>query len=611
MIHSTQMQKLNTACKVVIVSCLFLYFSCIDDDVTKWDREATEIGLNRYEGGIQQPNPYTTLNMKMALDTIKAKVSRGEYKLHQDQFFKTNSSILDQFNVSTTYNYIKFTPQSEDEIALIKQDSTLHVVDYPLDYEFDDSFYDDRPELPEGEFPEYFVAVPVGKSLPNVAYEALGDLYIPEEDDFFNLPEDKPITEKTIINNEEDLLHHLLFEAYSLVGKEDELLQDNGELTKPNTNQKLWIFGRKWYPSGTITLWDDIAGSSSGGQYCYYTVVDIDYSGCTDDDGSFLDCPEYVYGTVCVDLPDTQGSFIPLAGAQVLIRQFFTIRQGITGTNGNFSTGSVRGKARYVLQWERYEYSIRRGLIFQAETRGPKVKNQPWDKNLQGGRDQYHATIHTAAHNYYYGNRFGTKIPPQNSNGPQMKIAAQQINNQSSHIPYLSDVSQNLYPRIQIKEWGAPSDQLYGTVSHELAHAAHRNLDFNTYSNVVWDGYTNVCLTPPLGNCSSPMGPLANNNRRLMETWATTIEVLFTRDRYINQLGMANYVFRLNNLQEQRIAEQPHYTSIGIDMLEGNYGLPVFNQGFGNNIRPEDRVNNYTINQLEDALIDASSWWEW
>jgi hypothetical protein len=27
--------------------------------------------------------------------------------------------------------------------------------------------------------------------------------------------------------------------------------------------------------------------------------------------------------------------------------------------------------------------------------------------------------------------------------------------------------------------------------------------------------------------------------------------------------------------------------------------------------RPIDRVNNYTINQLEDALIDSSSWWEW
>jgi len=46
-------------------------------------------------------------------------------------------------------------------------------------------------------------------------------------------------------------------------------------------------------------------------------------------------------------------------------------------------------------------------------------------------------------------------------------------------------------------------------------------------------------------------------------------------------------------------------------MLEGNYGLQINNQNITNPNRPIDRVNNYTINQLEDALIDASSWWEW
>lgn len=46
-------------------------------------------------------------------------------------------------------------------------------------------------------------------------------------------------------------------------------------------------------------------------------------------------------------------------------------------------------------------------------------------------------------------------------------------------------------------------------------------------------------------------------------------------------------------------------------MLEGNYGLLFNNQGNGNLVLPEDRVNNYSINQLENALIDSSSWWEW
>ena len=48
-------------------------------------------------------------------------------------------------------------------------------------------------------------------------------------------------------------------------------------------------------------------------------------------------------------------SYKPVQGAQVLIRQWFTVRQGITDANGNFSTSSVRGSARYILQWERYD----------------------------------------------------------------------------------------------------------------------------------------------------------------------------------------------------------------------------------------------------------------
>ena len=98
----------------------------------------------------------------------------------------------------------------------------------------------------------------------------------------------------------------------------------------------------------------------------------------------------------------------PVVGAQVLIRQWFTVRQGITDENGNFSTSSVRGSARYILQWERYHYSIRNGSLFQAETKSAtQQKEEPWNLNITGGDDKYHALIHQAAHDYYYGHRLG------------------------------------------------------------------------------------------------------------------------------------------------------------------------------------------------------------
>jgi len=594
---------------VVFVGFFIVLSSCQDEPFEQHSNQQNE--LNHYEGGIVLENPYVTINMKMALDTIKAKVTRGEYKLNTgENSLRANSSLLDQFSITNSHTYIKFTPQTEDEVALLKQDSTLVLSDYPLDYEFDDSFHDNRLDLPEGQFPEYFAAVPVDKALPNVSNQALGDLYIPEDDIFFNGDTPSPVTKKTEINNEEDLLHHLLYEAYSLVGKEQELLED-GEITDPNTQQTRWIFGRKWYPSGTLTVWDGIGGTTSGGQICQEVLTGYDYSQCTGPGFiSLYDCATPIFTTVCETIQNPGGGFVPLQGAQVLMRQWFTVRQGITNANGYFSTGFVRGKARYIIQWERYQYSIRNGSIFQAETRGPKLKNAQWNHNIIGGDDEYHALIHTAAHDYYYGDRFGTMSPPLNEIGPQMKIAAVEVNSQSGHVPFFSGITFQILPVIYLKAWGEPSDEVYGTTIHELAHAAHRNLDINTYSNVVWDAYTNVAFTPPIGNINSPMGPTANNNRRLMETWATTLETLFTVRRYRDLYGVANYTYNFNNFQD-RTLDQLHYTSAGVDMIEGNYGLQIFNQSIGFPTRPVDRVNGYTINQLENALINSSSWWEW
>lgn len=585
-----------------MLTCLSLT-ACYDDPDFTSD---TEDNLNRYEGGIKLDNPYTTTNMKMALDTIKAKVARGEYVLHSSEYLpRNNSNIFDEYNISTSHRYIKFTPQSEDDMALLKQDSTLLLVDYPLDYEFDEAFYQNRPELAEEQFPEYFASVPNGKSLPNVSYEELAELYIPEEDNFFNEEVETPVTKKTVISNEKDLLHHLLYEAYVLVGKEQELLDEDGRVEDPVTSVEWWFFGRRWRPSGTLKVWDDIGGTTSGGFDCYEGIIGYEYLDCASDTFvSIYDCTASIYGTICDPLPpNTGGGYVPLQGAQVLIRQWFTVDSGISDAAGNFSAGTVRGKARYVVQWERYHYSIRNGSIFQAETRGPKVKNARWNKSIRGGDDEYHAMIHTAAHEYYYIDRFGLLTPPENGGilVPQLKIAAREsapwgVSSSFSHTR--AELSLGLSAHIHIKAYGRNSDEVYATTIHELAHAAHWYLDFNNYDDIVQDSF--------LGFTED----VRDNNRRLLETWATTIETLFTVRRYRTHFGIEDYSHRLNNYQNQALAEE-HYTSAGIDMVEGNYGLPINNQGLFNTALPIDRVNGYTINELELALQGSNSWWSW
>lgn len=323
-----------------------------------------------------------------------------------------------------------------------------------------------------------------------------------------------------------------------------------------------------------------------------------------------------IYETVCTtSTTSSGGSFVPLEGAQVLMRQFFTVAQGITDADGNFTTSRIRGKAKYVIQWERYQYSIRRGLTFQAELKGPRRKDAAWYKDIvgPGGRDHYHAMIHAGALNYYYGDRLGTQTPPRNGEGSgQIKIGAMGNDANSSHIPFGSNITVGLLPDIYLQEENSFAFEIFGEITHELAHAAHRELDYNTYNNVVWDGYTNVFLTPPIGNLDSPLGPTANNNRRLMETWATLLETAITFKRYRVKYGVTNFNYLDQNFQDQEILEDIHYTSAGIDMIEGTNGLPIINQRtiFGVDF-PIDRVNNFTILQLEDALIDASSWGEW
>jgi hypothetical protein len=375
----------------------------------------------------------------------------------------------------------------------------------------------------------------------------LEELYIPEEDPYFgsNLSKNQKISEK-----KEILLDKLLDEAYKLTGND----RGNSKI-KENTTAK-WIFGKKWWPSGKITVYDEVAGMNK-----------------------------------------------PVVGAQVLIRQWFTIRQAITDENGDFNTSSIRGSARYVLQWERYNYSIRNGSFFQAETKShTEQKDEPWNLNITGGDDKYHAIIHQAAHDYYYGHRFGLISPPMNNQlynfgrQGQIKIAAREtapwgVPSSYSHIR--SDLSFGLSAQIHIKAWGRTSDEVYGTTIHELTHAQHSVLDRNSYDNIARDAF--------IDNHSS----VQNRNRRLLETWPTTVEILMTLDRYKTKFGNYNYSYRGNNLQHQTINYDNHYTTGGYDMIDN------FNQRTYSTAYPIDRVNGYTLKQLQDALVGAKSWSQW
>ena len=89
---------------------------------------------------------------------------------------------MDDIEIITTHLYIKFKPVDEEELDMLKSDSTLTLYTYPLDVEIikPGDFYHD-PELPIEQPTYQYCAVRVDKVLPNVEYEILEELFIPDE----------------------------------------------------------------------------------------------------------------------------------------------------------------------------------------------------------------------------------------------------------------------------------------------------------------------------------------------------------------------------------------------------------------------------------------------
>jgi hypothetical protein len=507
---------------------------------------AASINRNEYiKYGKKLENPYSIKNMRKALFNLKEK-TKGKSSTSKEMLVP-----VDELSIEPNYLYVEIAPTTAAQEAEIKQDSSLIVFDYPLDYEFTDEVLDARPQLAPNEFPVYYSAIKIDSDMASeVYYQTLEELYIPEEDPYFDdgLTMLKKVDKKTI-EKRQLFLDQLLEEAYRLTGNEYE-----GKSNDTSTNRL--IFGTRWWPSGTISIFDEVAGRN-----------------------------------------------VPVVGAKILIRQWFTVRQAITNENGYFKTSSVRGSARYIIQWERYDYSIRNGSLFQAELRGPERKQQDWNYTINAGSgdsdDKYHALIHQAAHDYYYGHRFGLISPPRNGFfSVQMKIAAREVRGSSYHTHAANELTYGLYPRIVIKKWGRSADEIYGTTIHELTHAAHSVLDRNNYDNIVRDGYFN----------SSSI--ISNRNKRLLETWGSTVEIVMTLDRYKIKFGNNAYRVYQNldyrDFQFLTIRDENIYTSAGFDMIDS------FNQRDFNGFNyPVDRVNGYTIKQLQDALVGASYWDEW
>jgi hypothetical protein len=520
------------------------------------------------------------------------------------------------------YQYIKFTPQDEEQEAILR-DSELPIVDFPLEYTDSDHYYiSSKSNFPKDEeIAVYYTGIPLSTQMPPVPYEVIQMMYVPDEDPYFsNVNEEEKPTVIGRISNKFDFINHLYSIAYTNSGNTDLLPPDVKIIDDNNVVVKFLgiSFRSKWTPRGNIQLWDDLVGVtvtttrvflryeyfdcpnntyiSDAVTYDAYNGDDENYgAGNSDLQKSIIDiepiegvqrCRRAIYETRVID--STTGGYVPLVGAQVLVRDTFTLGNAITNSNGDFVFSGKRPAVRYLIQWERKNYSIRDNG-WQAMLRGPKMRKRDWNLKINGGEDQYHADIHRGAHMYYYENLPNLSRPPTNSIwSRQMKLAAVEYNGSSSHVPirFLYNGSQ-----IKLKVYGDPQDRVIGVTIHELAHAVHWKVDRSSYYNLVQDGYVNLALPQEV----------RDRNKRLLESYARHIEVTYMNEFY-RRLGIASTYRYKNNLQNLTIIGNDIYTS-GIFDLTDNINQSILDSNL-----PNDPAEGYSLIQLEQALIGATHW---
>lgn len=276
---------------------------------------------------------------------------------------------------------------------------------------------------------------------------------------------------------------------------------------------------------------------------------------------------------------DKLNSWVGVQGIDVRARRWFTTHPGRTNANGEYvCKGTFLNPANYSIRWERYDYSIRSGSIGQAWLNGPK-KEGNWNHDIADNTlQQFYAFTHLGAREYYYGNRLGLKKPPQNAFfKPQMKIGCYDESGRANH----NDDKRLLGIRNQVRMYRKYTYQgttyiddcegIYSTIIHELAHASHWELRKGD-----WDGGT---------------------SDRLQESWAVGVARELTRLRYTGHSSWLEYA----TFEDIKTDGESKYTALIIDLID------TYNQGNFVSTRPFDRVQGYTISQIESVLANCSN----
>lgn len=362
--------------------------------------------------GDKLENPYSVSNMRLALESLSPEEAAG----------------LSVDDISTSHLYVKFKPKNDEELDLLKTDSTLMLYDFPLDYEILEpgEYYHD-PEIPDS-LPTYqYASVPFSQRSAvdalGVEYEVLENLFIPDED-------------KDFVENSETRAVAVRLDASVADALVDRALELTGNAEEPLVQTR----ASKWRPAGRITYYDEVLKKTIG-----------------------------------------------LEGVRVRAYRWFTTHTGIVNENGYYSCdGRFRQKANYRLNFERAHFEVLRNKNSHWID-GPKKRGN-WDLHFSREANQmryFMATAFRACRFFCYKDIEHLCRPPQ-ANFLRAKIKVRCMNEDKNvDGKFTSGTWIVSGKHIEIYNPHNLCDEIYATTIHELAHSAHWRQDRSFYQDKV------------------------------------------------------------------------------------------------------------------------------
>jgi len=211
---------------VVFAASVLLFGSCQKEPITNEDPN-TENSVSNNGLGKKLENPYALPNMKKAVKLLMS--------------IDPEATNLTPEDLESTHLYVRFLPENQDELDILESDSTLVYNTVPFGHENTPEleYYHD-PSIPEDRITWLYAFVPVDYTFPDVRHEILEKIYRPSDED-----------------DELDVL------ALKLTGNLKNEVVEEREIMAADLSDKevLWLFGRRFNPSGRIYVENSFGGA--------------------------------------------------------------------------------------------------------------------------------------------------------------------------------------------------------------------------------------------------------------------------------------------------------------------------------------------------------------